>query len=353
MLRASTVRARWAWFSVLLVICASSAFGEGARTQEAKVENGIYIMDIISGKGNLVYEAGVRAFAQDNEPARWNMKAPYVGVVLFDLLLPGKTSPIPMCPEGKQAWDNREIQWWQARKGPLYSPRGRATQQDVSYGGGAWHIWLSYVDDGIKTRLDWTFPSPIDTERESLVCVYYDVTIEVTNVGKELREDYSQLFANYGHKTTHFWTADGELKSNRELGIRVLRTAAVKTDMFANETAFDTAAHGHKASVAFKHPILVSEPRAEGYRHIICCEERTLCFLTSGMGGYAMDYCIAPVGKDLKANDSFTFRARHYFSPLEEDSELDDLRAIWEHFDQRFTKQNKKGSSEPDAGDGR
>ncbi len=340
---ASVIFALWCVQATLCVGAATAGLSdEGGAVSEAVWEethkSRTCYVDVGSPEGAASYRVGVRAFAEDDEEAAHNLYAPYVGIAALDIFEPSCEGPLSMRSE--HAWDNREHQFWKDRSGPLFSPRGRATRQGVERENGAWKVWLSYVDDEVETRLEWTFPTPLDTAEGPLAALYYDVSISVQNIGSETREQYVQFFANYDHKQVFFWAADGRIVERAELGLAGDTVDAVVSEdvLASHREAFESSPHQRKAKMAFRHPVLMSEPREGGYRHIICCEEDTLAFITSGMGSYAMDYCIEPPDGDLSPGESFKFRARHYFARISAGDELAAIEQLWNHFTESFRK---------------
>jgi len=232
-------------------------------------------------------------------------------------------------------FDTREWQWWKNYPRPVGFNADKYTRLVPARGGadkgaGGVRAWTRYVSDDVETTQEWFFGDLPGADEAA-----YDCLITVKNSGAQALDEYGQFFASYTkwHAQGQFyWAADGTVANYP-------KDAHLNFFVVAKGSVFEKLGRvphcprgGGKVKAAWRRPVSISSPNAQGFRHVILVEEAFAAAVTQGMGGSAQDYVIAPPGLRLDASASFRVHVRHHFLRAPADGLAQQLEKLWDAF---------------------
>jgi len=234
------------------------------------------------------------------------------------------------------AWDCREWQWWENHGyGDEKRPRNAPATSGYKEQESQIYVMSQYLCDGIKTKLEWTFP----VVQESEEILTYDCKITIANHTENHLIEYAQFFANYTaineDRSHFFWSQDKTFETFSSLGGNHLDAYIVASNsMFEEIGKIPHAVRGNgKVADIWHHPVLLSHPSPKGWRHIIFTEPSKTVGLACGMQGIAMDYIAYPGKREFSEDSSFSICVRHHITKMPEAINVSRIEELWESFE--------------------
>ncbi len=234
-------------------------------------------------------------------------------------------------------FDGREWQWWKGYEQPASTRFLRDEVQakgGTDFGPGGIRIWSHYETGAAATTEEWFFRDLVRHD-----AAFYDCLITVRNVSEEPIKGYGQLFSsfcNWNKESGHYyWALNGEFvnflgRGSRHLDYYVTR----ENGLFDRLGAIPGCPRGDgKIKDLWKHPVSVSQPGPDDFRHIIMVEENHAAALAMGDKGLAQVYVIYPGELPLIAGDSFTVHVRHVMMPVRERDLAEVVAKLWRKFE--------------------
>ncbi|MBN1675788.1 MAG: hypothetical protein JXR37_32390 [Kiritimatiellae bacterium] len=245
------------------------------------------------------------------------------------------------------AWDCREWHWWKNCPFDPAEMRPRKTRATggVDAGPGGIRVWSRYLTDGVEVLQEWFFDDLANADAGR-----YDALCTFRNTHDTTLEEYGQFFASYtawndpvgGGGWRHpnaaghlYWNGAGQLVNFKTAGGAHLDYYVVEAG-----SPFHQLGHiphcpkgGGVVKDVWKYPLSISQPNANGYRHVILCERNGVSALAQGENGVAQDYLLYPPGVDFEPGRTFSVHVRHLIEHLPSEPELPAfLDAAWQQF---------------------